>query len=98
MIDALPLTPAAERRPSSDPSRERRMKIAVLAQETLPLILTGRVRWTGTELPDDAEVVSVHYDPNRRSFLVCIVSETYAPIFSGVLLPEMEFYLEEVRE
>jgi hypothetical protein len=71
--------------------------VAVLPHEALPGILSGDLRWRSREYPEDAEIVSVHYDPARCAFLVLVASESFSPVFAGDLVPEMEFYLERTK-
>jgi len=39
------------------------------------------------EVPVDANVIGVHYDPHRRIFLVCIEHESFEPVLLGAKVP-----------
>jgi len=41
-------------------------------------------------LPEDASIISVHYDPQYRSFVSTLRSSSFKPVAEGVMIPVME--------
>ncbi len=53
------------------------------------MILTAIIR-TAQDVPDDARVVAWFQEPNRQSLRCWIIHQSFGPVASGELMPEVE--------
>ena len=70
----------SERAKTDECYKQRRCRAFFLPAAELARIFQGRVRVEGVELPPDAWVGGVHYEPLRNAFEVFIFSREYDPV------------------
>lgn len=77
-----------------DAKQERRYQMLVVARDHMLDLIRGKSRLIN--LPEGAEMVAVHFDPERDGFMALIAHESYQRVPMGSMVPTMMAVAEVV--